>query len=123
MNPQQIDELLAVRSENEHLEFKKAENHYDFEELVNYCVALSNEGGGRIVLGVTDTLPRKVFGTSAFNVPERTVAGIHERLHLKITFHEVSHDDGRVLVFNVPSHPLREGLACQSLSLQQFHLS
>ena len=105
MNPQQIDELLTVRSENEHLEFKKAENHYDFEELVGYCVALANEGGGRIVLGVTDKPPRKVVGTAAFNVPERTVAGIHERLHLKITFHEVSHDDGRVLVFNVPSRP------------------
>ncbi len=35
----QIDALLTVRSEDEHLEFKAAENRYDFEELVDYCLA------------------------------------------------------------------------------------
>ena len=42
---EQLDALLMVRSEDEHLEFKAAENRYDFEELVDYCVALANEGG------------------------------------------------------------------------------
>ncbi len=55
---QQIDALLTVRAENEHLEFKAAENRYGFEELVDYCVALANEGGRRIILGVTDKTPR-----------------------------------------------------------------
>ena len=77
----QIDALLTVRSEDEHLEFKSAENRYDFEELVDYCVALANEGGGRMLLGITDKVPRRVVGTKAFEVPERTVAGIYERLH------------------------------------------
>lgn len=71
----EIDALLSTRSEDEHLEFKAAENRYDFEELVEYCVALSNEGGGRIILGVTDKVPRRVVGTKAFGVPERTVGG------------------------------------------------
>lgn len=104
-SPQQIDALLLVRAENEHLEFKAATNHYDFEELVDYCVALANEGGGRIVLGVTDKPPRKVVGTHAFDTPERTVAGIYDRLQLKVTFDEVAHAGGRVLVFHVPSRP------------------
>jgi ATP-dependent DNA helicase RecG len=101
----QIDALRMVRSEDEHLEFKAAENRYDFEELVDYCVALANEGGGRMILGMTDKTPRRVVGTKAFDVPERTVAGIHERLQLKVTFDEVAHPDGRVLVFRVPSRP------------------
>lgn len=100
---QQIDALLKVRSEDEHLEFKTAENRYAFEELVDYCVALANEGGGRMILGVMDKVPRCVVGTKAFDVPERTVAGIHERLKLKVTFDEVAHPAGRVLVFHVPS--------------------
>ncbi|MDA1018049.1 MAG: putative DNA binding domain-containing protein [Planctomycetota bacterium] len=104
--PQQIDALLTVRSETERLEFKAAENNFHFEELVDYCVALANEGGGRVVLGVTDKIPRRVVGTKAFAVPERTVAGLHERLHLKVTFDEVAHPDGRVLVFHVPSRPV-----------------
>ncbi len=103
---QQIDALLSVRSEDEHLEFKAAENRYDFEELVDYCVALANEGGGRMILGVTDRIPRRVVGTKAFDVPERTVAGIYERIGLKVTFDEVAHPNGRVLVFNVPSRPV-----------------
>lgn len=102
---QQIDALLEIRSEDEHLEFKVAENRYDFEELVDYCVALANEGGGRIILGVNDKLPRRVIGTKAFDVPERTVAGIYDRLQLKVTFDEVAHPAGRVLVFHVPSRP------------------
>ncbi|HEY8750364.1 MAG TPA: ATP-binding protein [Tepidisphaeraceae bacterium] len=106
MTVQQVDVMLSVRSENEHLEFKSAENRYDFEELVGYCVALANEGGGQIVLGVTDKLPRRVVGTKAFNVPERTVAGIHDRLHLKVSWDEVAHPSGRVLVFSVPSRPV-----------------
>ena len=47
---QQIDELMLVRSENEHLEFKAAENRFDFELLVKYCVAMANEKGGRVIL-------------------------------------------------------------------------
>ena len=103
---QQIDALLSIRSENECLEFKAAENRYDFEELVYYCVALANEGGGRMMLGITDKAPRRVVGTKAFDVPERTVAGLHERLRLKITCDEVAHPDGRVLVFHIPSRPM-----------------
>lgn len=102
---EQLEALLSVRSEDEHLEFKAAENRYDFEKLVDYCVALANEGGGRMVLGVTDRLPRRVVGTKAFNPVEETVASIHERLHIKITCDEVQHPDGRVLVFHVPSRP------------------
>ncbi len=105
ITPAEIDSLLLVRSEDEHLEFKAAENRYDFEELVDYCVALANEGGGRMILGMTDKPPRRIVGTKAFETPERTVAGIHDRLHLKVTFDEVSHPDGRVLVFHVPSRP------------------
>ncbi|MBA3727324.1 MAG: putative DNA binding domain-containing protein [Armatimonadetes bacterium] len=103
---QQIDALLSIRSENEHLEFKEANNRFDFEELVDYCAALANDGGGRIILGLTDKVPRRVVGTKAFDVPERTVAGLHERLQLKVTFDEVTHPGGRVLVFHIPSRPV-----------------
>lgn len=58
--------------ENEHLEFKEAKTRYDFEELVKYCVAFANEGGGRMILGVTDRLPRAVVGSQAFPDLERT---------------------------------------------------
>lgn len=59
-----------------------------------------------MILGVTDKRPRKVVGTSAFLQPERTRKGLCERTRLLITFDEITHSDGRVLVFYVPSRPV-----------------
>jgi ATP-dependent DNA helicase RecG len=91
--------------EDEHLEFKEAKNRYDFELLVKYCVALANEGGGHIILGVTDKRPRKVVGSQAFTALERTKAGLLERLRFRVDAYEIPHPDGRVVVFDVPSRP------------------
>ena len=92
--------------EDEHLEFKEAKNNFHFETLVNYCVALANERGGRMILGVTDKLPRKVVGTQVFPNLEKTKAGLIERLRLRMDVEEIQHPDGRVLVFQVPSRPI-----------------
>lgn len=101
-SPQDIDAILGVRSEDEHLEFKEAKAHGDFDELVDYCAAIANEGGGRIVLGVTNKPPRKVVGTSAFSTPEGTITSIYERIGMKVEFEEVAHPAGRVLIFHIP---------------------
>ena len=92
--------------EDEHLEFKEAKKNFHFETLVKYCVALANEGGGRMILGVTDKLPRKVVGSQAFSNLERTKAGLIDRVRLRIDVEEIQHPDGRVLVFQVPSRPI-----------------
>ncbi len=105
MTVAELSALLTARSEDEHVEFKEAKNNFHFEKLVDYCVALANEGGGKMILGVSDKPPRKVVGTQAFDVPEKAVAGIHERIQLKVTWQEVAHPDGRVLVFEIPSRP------------------
>lgn len=102
------DELavLLASPEGERLEFKEAKESYHFDTLVKYCAALANEGGGRMVLGVTDQIPRRVVGTKAFESLERTKAGIVERLHLRVDAEEWPIPEGRVLVFRVPSRPL-----------------
>jgi ATP-dependent DNA helicase RecG len=92
--------------EDEHLEFKEAKQNFHFETLVKYCVALANEGGGRIILGVTDKQPRKVVGSLAFPELERTKAGLIERLRLRVNVEEIQHPNGRVLVFQIPSRPI-----------------
>ncbi len=104
-----LDQLAAwikADFEDEHLEFKEAKERYDFEVLVKYCVALANENGGRIILGVADKKPRKVVGTNAFREIGRTKAGLVERLHLRIDVEELAHPAGRILVFSVPPRPI-----------------
>ena len=92
--------------EDERLEFKEAKTQFHFEKLVKYCVALANEGGGRMILGVTDRQPRTVVGSRAFPDLERTKAGLIERLRLRLDVEEIQHPDGRVLVFQVPPRPI-----------------
>ena len=70
---------LLESPEGSRVEFKTASGGFHFEELVKYCVALANEGGGTIVLGVTDRRPRQVIGTRAFDEPGRTEAGLFEQ--------------------------------------------
>lgn len=93
-------------TEGENLEFKSARNRYGLDELTEYCVALANEGGGKVILGVSDRRPRTVVGSTAFAQPEQTRSQLNQRLHLGISFDVVNHPDGRVLVFHVPGRPV-----------------
>ena len=95
-----------IEPESERLEFKEAKAKYDFDKLVKYCAALANEGGGKMVLGVTDKRPRRVVGSAAFHEPGQTVSQLAQKLHLRIGWAELQHPDGRVLVFDIPSHPI-----------------
>lgn len=99
-------EKWMLEAEGENLEFKAARNRYGLDELTEYCVAIANEGGGKIILGVSDKRPRQVVGSSAFLQPEQTRGQLNQRLHLGISFEIVSHPNGRVLIFHVPSRPL-----------------
>jgi ATP-dependent DNA helicase RecG len=119
MKPLDIDALLELPEENEHVEFKEAKSNFRFEKLVEYCVALANEGGGRIALGVSDAPPRRVVGTQAFELPARTCGGLHERLLIKVVCHEVLHPNGRVLVFEVPGRPVGQPLHVQGRYLMR----
>ena len=98
---EQLQQWLS-EPEGTNLEFKEAKNNFHFEKLVQYCVALANEGGGKIILGVTDLRPRQIVGTTAFAEPGRTEAGLHDRLSHRIPVEEIHTADGRVLVVHVP---------------------
>jgi ATP-dependent DNA helicase RecG len=91
--------------EGSRFEFKEAKQNFSFGEIVKYCVALANEGGGKIILGVTDKRPRRVVGSQAFAEPGRTEGGLYERLHHRVPIEEYFHEGKRVLIFHVPTRP------------------
>lgn len=103
---QQIDAWRAIRSENQHLEFKEAKTQFDNHKLFKYCVAIANEGGGHLLLGVEDKPPRRVVGTAAFDNLVNMAARILQMLHFRVDIEEVPHPGGRVLVFQIPSRPM-----------------
>ncbi|MEO7703548.1 MAG: ATP-binding protein [Thermoflexales bacterium] len=95
-------QILIRSPEGARVEFKTASGGFQFDELARYCVALANEGGGKIVLGVTDRRPRSVVGTKAFPEPGRTEAGLLDRLGHQVTVEEYRHEGYRVLIIHVP---------------------
>jgi len=101
-----LHEILNAK-EGGHFEFKKAENRYDIDEGAKYLSAMSNYGGGRLVLGVVDERPRWVFGSKACPQPESTVRYYMDKLRVRVDF-EIYHDENnkRVLVYEVASRPI-----------------
>jgi predicted HTH transcriptional regulator len=103
---EQIDLWRASRSETQRLEFKEAKTQFDSQRLCEYCVALANEGGGLLLLGIADKpLPRPVVGTQACQNPIAQAEKLFQRIGFRVDIEEVAHPEGRVLVFQIPSRP------------------
>ena len=60
--PEQVNLWQATYREHQRLEFKEAKNQYDTANLCEYCVAIANEGGGQLLLGIADIPPRPPSG-------------------------------------------------------------
>ena len=106
MDKSELVQLIKYTSEDEHLEFKEASLSFNFDSLLGYCVALANEGGGRLILGVTNKYPRTILGTLAFRNLGKIREQIYNRIKMRVSTDQVLPDIGqRVVVFNIPSRP------------------
>jgi len=103
--PDQINLWRSAPSEHQRLEFKEAKQQFDFGKLCKYCVALANEGGGQLLLGIADQPPRPVVGTAAVKDPVGMAGKLFQTLGFRVDVEAVNHPDGRVVVFHIPSRP------------------
>jgi len=113
INFETLEKWLVTPAETEQLEFKEAKSQYDSTKLREYCIALANEGGGYLVLGVTDKRPRQVVGSQAWSTVEllnKLKASIFQDLRFRVDITELQHPNGRVLVFEVPPRPTGQAL-------------
>ena len=101
----QIDLWRSSASETQNLEFKEARQQYDTTKLCRYCVAIANEGGGHLVLGIADKLPRPVVGSAAFADTQGTAEKLFQWLGFRVDVEAVAHPDGRVVVCIIPGRP------------------
>lgn len=102
---EQINLWRQLPSETQNLEFKEAKTQYDTKKLSRYCVAIANEGGGHLILGVKDKLPREVVGTQAFNDVVDIAGKLFTWVGFRVDIEEINHPDGRILVFIIPPRP------------------
>ncbi len=105
ITPAQIDIWRTQPSETQNLEFKEAGNQYDTRKLCRYCVAIANEGGGHLVLGIADKPPRMVVGSHAFPDTQDIGEKLFHWVGFRVDVETVAHPDGRVVVFSIPARP------------------
>lgn len=107
----QIDSETALRaaiaapSEDEGLEFKHAAHSFNKEKLCEYVSAIANSGGGSLVLGVSDALPRQLLGTQAFPDLAGLRDYVYTAMHWKIETTEFRPDGKRILVISTNAAP------------------
>ena len=116
MNIYETFNNLRYHHENEVVEFKKAENNFDFDDLGKYFSALSNEANLRdkgfawLVFGVHDKT-REILGTSYKN-SMKSLQKLKQDLSQHTTdnntfreIYELTVEGKRVLMFQIPAAP------------------
>lgn len=116
-----IEKLRTMRESENHVEFKKCkEGNMAFNGgskpkpadrrkcILGYVVALANEGGGYLVLGLEDAYPHNVVGTKQnLNSLGELESKIYNELGIRTFIYEIFDKDGnRVVVIDVPSRPV-----------------
>ena len=114
-----LENLLAKQFENEIIEFKKAENNFDFDDLGKYFSALSNEANllknneAWLVFGIFENKKAKkeITGTNFRNDKAKLQSlkkEIADKITNRITFREIyetKYQNKRILLFQIPPAP------------------
>lgn len=132
-----IEQLKQMRESEDHVEFKRGEhgnvsyNGVGKDKpqerrrcILGYVAALCNEGGGRIVIGMHDTYPHKVIGTKqCINGIGQLESDIYRDMGIRPDIYELYEDEksktGRVLVIEVPPHPVGRVFKFEDVALMR----
>ena len=121
MNKFTIQQLQQMRESEDRVEFKAGEGgnvSYDGRGRTNpkdrrrcilgYVIALCNEGGGRLVIGMHDNFPHRVTGTrQAQDAIGQLESDIYRDTTIRPEIYELYDEENRrVLVIEVPSRPI-----------------
>ena len=132
-----IQQLQKFKESEDKTEFKKAEQGnfaYDGGSrvkpsdrrrcILGYVTAFCNEGGGRLVLGMEDAYPHKVVGTrqSEGHIGDLE-SDIYRDTQIRPIIYELYEDEtnkkGRVLVIEVPAHPVGKLFRFEDVALMR----
>lgn len=127
-----IELLQMMRESEDHVEFKKCQqgnmsfNGADKSKpserrkcILGYVVALSNAGGGHLVMGMADAYPHKVVGTKQFeNALGQAESDIYKALQIPVNAYELfDGQHNRVVVIDIPCHPIGKALKFEDVPL------
>ena len=128
-----IERLKTMRESEDHLEFKAARKNYPYNGgkksdprerrhcVLGYVVALANEKGGYLVLGMEDKYPHKVCGSDFAEGEEgQLMDAIYEALKIRVKAYSLKEGVNRVLIIEVPSRPIGRLLKFEGVALMRI---
>jgi len=127
MTIEELREIMKFK-ENEHLEFKEAKVSFSVfgdngkykKSVLGYCVALGNERGGRLILGVSEKFPREIVGSSAVQNFGKVKSKIYQNLGIRINIEElIDEESKRVVIINIPSRKIGAPLKFYGIPLMR----
>ena len=94
---------MMSAEEDERLEFKQT--LLPTKEIAEYAVALGNEGGGWLIMGITNRKPRAIVNLAEKPREEllKIQTSVLDSAGIKILLHSVTTSDGCVLAVEIPS--------------------
>lgn len=127
-----IAELKQLKESEDKVEFKAATHnfsyagseHRDQEErrrcFLGYVVAFANEGGGRLVLGMTDNEPHDVVGS---DFAQGKIGALEDetysRLGIRVRMEELYENGLRVLIAHIPPRPIGKMMKFEGVPLMR----
>lgn len=110
-----IAEIRQLKESEDKIEFKEAKRNFPYAGgshtnqedrrkcFLGYVVALANEGGGQLVLGIADKDPHNVVGSDfATGRVGALEDETYSRLGIRVLIEELYEEDLRVLVIHIP---------------------
>lgn len=111
-----LEKFRKLPSETEWIEFKEAKSNFHFDEIGKYFSAISNEANikgqqcGWLIFGIHDK-SRKIVGSlyranrSDLDSLKHEIAKQTSNNLTFIEIHELSYEEGRVVMFQIPAAP------------------
>src|SRR5258708_7002374 len=122
-----IDQIKHFQESEDKIEFKEAATQYSYKSsrrsVLGYVVALANEGGGYLILGVKEhkSLPHEITGSIAWKGQEgKLEQDIFRDKQIRVTTEVLFEGAKRVLVIKVPSRPIGRVLKFEDVYLMRI---
>ncbi len=96
---------LRHAADDPSLRFLAVQKGCTIREAAMHCCALANQGGGKLIFGLSPAPPHAVIGSRAFQPYEPVRRILQEQLHVRIEARTYREEKKRVLVFLVAGRP------------------
>lgn len=121
-----IEEIKHLRESEDKVEFKEAKTQYNYNQgrksVLGYMVALANEGGGKLILGVSENrkTPHIISGSKAFEGNEgKLEQDIYLDLKVRVRTEVLHEGTNRVLIIHIGSRPIGQYLTFEDVLLMR----